>query len=334
MLKQKHSRTKGFTLIELLVVISIIALLIGILLPALGAARKSAQAIVCGGNQRSVGQAMTTYTTDGKDLYPPSYVYPMDDKGNWRWADQFPGNTGTSVRYLHWSYMVSGKQASGDAAFTCPTLDNGGLPRTVPGDDREDWQTPPFFPEDLQAPRMAYSGNAALIPRNKFVKSFKIRQNKMVNTAEVTNASNTILAAEFSENAYLVRNSSESKSHRPIQVLEGIGNGMDILGEGVLGTKRYRYSETGLFKDYNKLLASTSFGETRISDNGGPDLNAIGRHHSGGGAGSGGAGSEGSSNFVFADGHVERTTPLETIEERRWGDHMYSVTGNGTSIRD
>ncbi len=63
-------QTHGFTLIELLVVISIIALLVGILLPALGAARKSAQNVVCLSNQRQIGVAFAAYTTDNKDSIP------------------------------------------------------------------------------------------------------------------------------------------------------------------------------------------------------------------------------------------------------------------------
>jgi len=55
---------KGFTLIELLVVISIIALLIGILLPALGAARKTAMAMKCASNQKQMAVAWFGYAVD------------------------------------------------------------------------------------------------------------------------------------------------------------------------------------------------------------------------------------------------------------------------------
>ena len=66
----KHGSKQGFTLIELLVVISIIALLVGILLPALGAARRSAQSAVCLGNMRSAGQALATYAANNRDWMP------------------------------------------------------------------------------------------------------------------------------------------------------------------------------------------------------------------------------------------------------------------------
>jgi len=63
--------TRGFSLIELLVVISIIALLIAILLPALGAARETALAVQCGSNARQIGLAFGVYLEDYDRVYPP-----------------------------------------------------------------------------------------------------------------------------------------------------------------------------------------------------------------------------------------------------------------------
>lgn len=62
-----RARKSGFTLIELLVVIAIIALLIGILLPALGEARKIAKLTICTNSQKQLGTATASYSTDFLD---------------------------------------------------------------------------------------------------------------------------------------------------------------------------------------------------------------------------------------------------------------------------
>ena len=65
-------RLRGFTLVELLVVISIIALLISLLLPALSRARRLALRIVCASNMRQVGVAMAEYADVNRGTYPPT----------------------------------------------------------------------------------------------------------------------------------------------------------------------------------------------------------------------------------------------------------------------
>ena len=83
---RKH---KGFTLIELLVVISIIALLMAILMPALARVRAIARAVVCQSNQKQFGLAWAMYTENNNGFMGAGFgsVYPRDlpNTGGHRW---------------------------------------------------------------------------------------------------------------------------------------------------------------------------------------------------------------------------------------------------------
>jgi prepilin-type N-terminal cleavage/methylation domain-containing protein/prepilin-type processing-associated H-X9-DG protein len=137
---RSHARS-GFTLIELLVVISIIALLISILLPALSGAREAAQNVQCLNKQKQILLASNTYAQDYENFLPAgsadywvpgwdttliteNYIdggggtYPSYDGDTFRCPSQtVKTNWGQARTYIgvrgHWSYQCGWTTGAG-----------------------------------------------------------------------------------------------------------------------------------------------------------------------------------------------------------------------------
>ena len=154
---------RAFTLIELLVVVAIIGLLIAVLLPALGKARKSSSAVVCMAQLRGIAQGFTTYSADNDELVIPSY--------------NMTGTSGAGVPLDGWGpildrdgYMDSQQNAKGNP-FYCPdTFDVPGVATGQTGTDPNNpkgWLDWPFM-------RTGSANVTQIIPERNFHKVIRV----------------------------------------------------------------------------------------------------------------------------------------------------------------
>ncbi len=139
----------GFTLVELLVTISIIALLLAILLPALAAARDRARSMMCRSHLRQIAMAFEIYGEEHQGVWPRPYRAAgggVSQDSSWHRDEIFPVIYPTARPRPHWRATFD------ESIFRCPNWAHSAV--SLPAG--------PFTPGDEEYDRRSYGMNGML----------------------------------------------------------------------------------------------------------------------------------------------------------------------------
>lgn len=295
----KRFRHNGFTLIELLVVIAIIAILAAILFPVFARAREAARQSSCLSNMKQMGAALMMYKQDYDETFPQAYYYLNDNN--------------SSGGYAQWSGVCQ-PYIKNWGIFVCPSDKLRGLAPTnfignnmgfgVPAGQTA--QNPSI--QDIQAPRLSYTANAAVMPRKRRTAD----PASVVNDSAVDAPADTILVAEMTDIPPCINDTSAAsgvayKTHRSTNAVTLAGGGTFTGESEAPGTPL-----AALTPQAARAALTTC---QTASANGLPHLayTAPFRHNEG-------------ANYLFCDGHTRWARLEKTLDPNNflWGKKMYS----------
>ena len=312
---------KAFTLIELLVVIAIIAILAAILFPVFAQAKAAAKKTQALAHAKQIGTAEQIYLTDNDDVYQPAYIYRLPNG---------PGALDASG-INHWSGVLQPYVKNFDM-FRSPEDPSGGLAPTN-WDDRPGGTnnlgygggssvsfTPGTGIQDLQAPRISFTANEAIMPRPRGgVGGTTIGQpQNVVSATSLNSVAGTILITDFSNFPRAVSGSgpggTTNKSHRPT----------DAWALDAAGTIPYDTSLTNNSPIYalSSTAAKAIFAQQQTVPLGGGTLPHIVYANSGRYTGV-------VNVYVYADTHAKAKNVYQTLscDAFEWGDKAYNQGG-------